>query len=120
MPGLFLNPPAAQEPWKERFSWPLPPDPNLPVENRVVENDSAAEGILRLANQVHCDLIVMGTQGRSGLKRLLMGSVAEEVLRTSSCPVLTVKSPPISAALHAEPDEVVDVRLLSLTSDMSR
>ena len=64
---------------------------------------------MRLAEEVHCDLIVMGTLGRSGLKRLLMGSVAEEVLRMSSCPVLTVKAPPISAVPHAERGAVVGV-----------
>jgi nucleotide-binding universal stress UspA family protein len=44
------------------------------------------------------DLIVMGTRGRSGLAHLLMGSVAESVIRTAPCPVLTVKS---NAAVHA-------------------
>jgi nucleotide-binding universal stress UspA family protein len=111
MPGLYLNPPAVtQEPLQGRFSWPQPADPNLCVEYRVAENDNASEGILRLAQEADCDLIVMGTRGRSGLKRLLMGGVAEEVLRKSLCPVLTVKAPPISVAPPAEPCEVVDVR----------
>jgi nucleotide-binding universal stress UspA family protein len=44
------------------------------------------------------DLIVMGTRGRTGLAHLLMGSVAESVIRTAHCPVLTVKS---NAAVHA-------------------
>jgi nucleotide-binding universal stress UspA family protein len=39
------------------------------------------------------DLIVMGTHGRTGLKHALMGSVAEKIVRTSPCPVLTVRSP---------------------------
>ena len=38
------------------------------------------------------DMIVMGTRGRSGLAHLVMGSVAESVVRTASCPVLTVKT----------------------------
>jgi nucleotide-binding universal stress UspA family protein len=49
--------------------------------------------ILRVAEDDGCDLIVMGTHGRTGLRRLLMGSVAEQVLRQASCPVLTVKTP---------------------------
>jgi nucleotide-binding universal stress UspA family protein len=42
---------------------------------------------------VNADLIVMGTHGRTGLPRLLMGSVAEKVLRKALCPVLVVKAP---------------------------
>jgi len=52
-----------------------------------------ADEILRLARKVSCDLIVMGTHGRTGLARLLHGSVAEEVLRKATCPVLTVHLP---------------------------
>ena len=49
--------------------------------------------ILRIAREIPSDLIVMGTHGRTGLSRLLMGSVAEQVLRQAPCPVLTVKTP---------------------------
>jgi nucleotide-binding universal stress UspA family protein len=61
------------------------------VETRLEDGD-AAEVILRVAEEVRCDLIVMGTHGRSGLGRLLMGSVAEAVMRKARCPILTVKS----------------------------
>jgi nucleotide-binding universal stress UspA family protein len=67
-------------------------DADLPVETRLVYGDAATE-ILRIAEEVPCDLIVMGTHGRSGLGRLLTGSVAEAVLRRATCPVLTVKLP---------------------------
>ena len=46
-----------------------------------------------MADDFRCDLIVMGTHGRTGLDRMLMGSVAEEVLRRARCPVLAVKDP---------------------------
>ena len=49
------------------------------------------EEILKAAEGVHSDLIVMGTHGRGGWDRFLMGSVAEKVARHASCPVLTVK-----------------------------
>ena len=55
-----------------------------------------------MANQSRCDLIVMGSHGRSGLGRLLMGSVAEAVLRKAPCPVLTVRVPIQEADLTAD------------------
>jgi nucleotide-binding universal stress UspA family protein len=68
------------------------PAPQVTVETRVVEGDPATQ-IVQLAQDARCDLIVMGTHGRTGLGRLLMGSVAEQVLRKAPCPVLTVKAP---------------------------
>jgi nucleotide-binding universal stress UspA family protein len=48
--------------------------------------------VLEAAEQGKHDLIVMGTHGRTGLPRLVMGSVAEKIVRNSSCPVLTVRA----------------------------
>ena len=45
------------------------------------------------ADTLRCDLIVIGTHGHSGLKHLLLGSIAERVVQKAACPVLTVKSP---------------------------
>ena len=70
----------------------VPPDASIDVERHVVEGDPAFE-ILRLAKESNADMVVMGTHGRRGLTRLLMGSVAEEVVRKAVCPVLTVKVP---------------------------
>lgn len=50
----------------------------------------AAPTVVDYAQQCDIDLIVMGTRGRTGLAHLLLGSVAERVVRTASCPVLTV------------------------------
>ena len=47
--------------------------------------------IVKKAREVKANLIVMGTHGRTGIKHLLIGSVAERVVRTASCPVLTVR-----------------------------
>jgi K+-sensing histidine kinase KdpD len=56
-------------------------------------SDQPAEAITRYATSEDVDLIVMGTQGRSGLSHLLAGSVAERVVRHAPCPVLTVRHP---------------------------
>ena len=53
----------------------------------------AVPEILWLSQEIQCALIVMGTQGQTGLARLLMGSVAESVVRKANCPVLTIKQP---------------------------
>ena len=62
------------------------------VERQVAEG-APAEEILRAAQAVKANLIVMGTHGRTGLARLLAGSVAEQVMRRAPCPVLTVRTP---------------------------
>jgi nucleotide-binding universal stress UspA family protein len=68
------------------------PHGNVRAERRMAEGD-AVEAILGMAQEVQADLLVMGTHGRTGLGRLLMGSVAEQVVRQAPCPVLTVKTP---------------------------
>jgi len=50
-----------------------------------------AEKIVEIAREQGADLIVMGTHGRAGLDRLFFGSVANEVVRTASCPVMTIR-----------------------------
>lgn len=53
--------------------------------------DSPTRAILDAAAKTHADLIVMGTHGRTGIKHVLLGSVAERVVRLAPCPVMTVK-----------------------------
>jgi nucleotide-binding universal stress UspA family protein len=62
----------------------------VPVETAVFEG-SPSRKIVRYAEREGCDLIVMGTHGRGGIDRLLLGSVAERVVRSSEVPVLTVR-----------------------------
>lgn len=83
-------PPVDIKPLGERLSRLT--DESIKVEHRLSEGDTVAE-ILSLAKETNCDVIVMGTHGRRGLGRLLMGSVAEEVVRRAPCAVLTIKSP---------------------------
>ena len=56
-------------------------------------SDHPAEAIIEYAKHARIDLIVMGTHGRTGVAHLLGGSVAERVVRTAPCPVLTVRHP---------------------------
>jgi nucleotide-binding universal stress UspA family protein len=86
-------PPSAEERQaaRERLHRIQPPGPAIEVEH-VLEVGDPATAILEVAQERPCDLIAMGTHGRTGLGRLLMGSVAERVVRQASCPVLTVKT----------------------------
>jgi nucleotide-binding universal stress UspA family protein len=63
--------------------------PNVPIEFDIAEG-STADAILAKADAMPADLLVMGTHGRSGFERLVLGSVTEKVLRKAACPVLTV------------------------------
>lgn len=82
-----------------RFQFEQAGLPPLTVRMEVVEGWSIPEQILTAADRLSADLIIMGTHGRSGLRRALMGSVAEEVLRRSHRPVLVVPQ----AVLDATP-----------------
>jgi len=59
----------------------------------LLKTGDARDVIDATAAALHIDLIVMGTHGRRGLSRALLGSVAETVVRTAPCPVLTVRNP---------------------------
>jgi nucleotide-binding universal stress UspA family protein len=69
-----------------------PTDASVPVEYRLVTGDPA-DAVVRLAEDDNVDLIVLGSHGRTGLTRLLMGSVAEAIVRKAHCPVLVYKQP---------------------------
>lgn len=80
------------------------------AERRLEEGDPVAE-ILRVAREIDASLIVLGTHGRTGLSRLLMGSVAEQVVRNAPCPVLTATAPvPGAVPTGASPEGAVEVR----------
>jgi nucleotide-binding universal stress UspA family protein len=86
------QPPRYEEELRQMLKRLQPPDPKVPIEHQLAEGEPVAE-ILRMARESGCDLIVMGTHGRSGIGRLLMGSVAEQVIRQAPCPVLTIRAP---------------------------
>ncbi len=81
------------------------PDPAIEIKHLFEEGDPAT-AILQVAQEHSCELIVMGSHGRTGLGRLLMGSVAEQVVRKASCPVLTVKTPQQPVPPSKEPTTV--------------
>jgi nucleotide-binding universal stress UspA family protein len=76
----------------------VPTDISVPFEHRLIVG-LPAPAILDLARRENVDLIVLATHGRTGLARVVMGSVAEEVVRKAKCPVLTIK--PAVAAVAA-------------------
>jgi nucleotide-binding universal stress UspA family protein len=59
----------------------------------IVLQGKPADEIVKLADEKDADMIVIATHGESGWQRLLFGSVTERVVRTTSCPVLTVRQP---------------------------
>ena len=61
------------------------------VHTHLVRGLSVSESLLESALDLQCDLMVMGTHGRRGLRHLLLGSVAEEIVRTATVPVITVR-----------------------------
>ena len=78
--------------WREQLEQIRPLNTRIPIEHVFLEGDPASE-LVRYANDNLVNLIVMGTHGRTGVERLLMGSVAEKVLREARCSVLVVKMP---------------------------
>jgi nucleotide-binding universal stress UspA family protein len=79
-----------------------PSDANVRVRHCLLDG-APADAIVQLAAQEKADLIVMATHGRTGVMHVLMGSVAEAVVRNAECPVLTLKPSERTAA----PAEVV-------------
>ncbi len=67
----------------------------LPDAETLIRQGSPRPAIVDAALELHCEMIVMGTHGRSGLTHLLLGSVAEYVVRNSKVPVLTVRVQPV-------------------------
>jgi nucleotide-binding universal stress UspA family protein len=70
-----------------------PADPSVPFAHRLTIGDPAGE-IVRIAGEEKAEMVVMGTHGRTGMTRLLMGSVAEGVVRRAPCPVLVYRETP--------------------------
>jgi nucleotide-binding universal stress UspA family protein len=93
-PGILETIEADARRWAERQL------PRLAAEARksgvrvkvLLLSGDPADQIIRAARAHHADLIVVGTHGRRGFSKMVLGSVAEHVLRTAPCPVVTVRS----------------------------
>ena len=100
MDNAFLRPTAVDPAVIKATAWRAlrervtDSDRNELKAHPVIEtSDTPAEAIADYATAAHIDLVVVGTHGRSGLSRFLMGSVAERVVRIAPCPVLSVHHP---------------------------
>ena len=82
----------------------------LTVESTLVVSTRAASAIVTFARENDIDLIVMGTHGRGAMLRMMLGSVAEHVVRTAPCPVMVVRDPrPRGTATPARPGDACAV-----------
>jgi nucleotide-binding universal stress UspA family protein len=91
------------------------PDLKFPVETWFSRGAAATE-IVRVAEEIGCGLIVMGTHGRTGLGRLLLGNTAESVLPDATCPVMIVKASQPGSRRTAAPSTVPRAVTADLTS----
>lgn len=89
-------------------------------QEAVVHKGLVPESILSYAKDERIDLIVMGTHGRRGLSRLMMGSVTENVLRNASCPVLAVREPAHDFVNVGRSEEPVRLRKILMCTDFSK
>ncbi|MEP6575927.1 MAG: universal stress protein [Nitrososphaerota archaeon] len=64
---------------------------DIPLRTELIASSSVVGGIIDFAEKENIDLIVVGTRGRSGLKKLLLGSVASGIVNYAHCPVMIVK-----------------------------
>jgi nucleotide-binding universal stress UspA family protein len=85
-------------------------DKNLVIRSIkiLVRSGSPAKEIVKAANEMGADIIVMSTHGRTGLRHALMGSVAEKVVRYAVCPVLTVKPEEFRELVSLSDDEIAE------------
>jgi universal stress protein A len=87
---------------------------HLPPESKahlVVRKGTPTEGILQFAEEEGIDMIVIATHGHTGLRHMMMGNVAEKVVRHSRIPVLTVKPPPFRENYIKNEDVESDLHL---------
>ena len=100
------DPVADRQRRRELLEQIRPANAKIPVSHVFLEGDPANE-IVRYAADATVDVIVIGTHGRTGVDRLMLGSVAEKVMRDASCSVLVVKLPKAARPPERPSAEVV-------------
>jgi nucleotide-binding universal stress UspA family protein len=130
-PGWFETLRITPDDIAEQIPLPLEEDPEEPLtfEDELsldrlgvrlvkaeVQAEAVAPAVLRYVQTHEIDLIVMGTHGRRGLSRLVLGSVAEAVLREAPCPVIGIRHAPRMSAPHPEDTAAVN----GVAEDFSR
>ena len=80
----------AQQALKEALA--LTAEVGVEAQSKIIKGQVSAEGVVEAANEVKADLIVMGSHGRKGFKKMLLGSFAQDVLSNTELPVLVVKA----------------------------
>jgi nucleotide-binding universal stress UspA family protein len=110
------EPQRYEEELREKLHQLQADDPKVRVEHRLTIGGDPSAEILRVAQEVQSDVIIMGTHGWTGLGRLLMGSVAEQVVRKAPCPVLTLRLPFPQAAIAQEHMPAVASRSLEVST----
>jgi nucleotide-binding universal stress UspA family protein len=91
-PGQPPDEAGSRRYWQSQLEQIRPIDPRIVIRHVLLAGDPARE-IVRYSRDAGMDLIVMGTHGRTGLDRLLVGSVTEKVMRGAPCSVMAVKLP---------------------------
>jgi nucleotide-binding universal stress UspA family protein len=91
--------------------------PTFRPENCHIRSGRPYEEIVRLAREIHADLIVLSTRGHSGLKHLLLGSTAERVVRSAQCPVLVARK---RKKKSKAPSEAFALRTVLVPTDFSQ
>ena len=119
-PAMDLPPPELNEPERDRLVRAMRKaaaevPASVETDFLVVESESSHAGIVDQTVESRCDLLVLGTHGRSGFQRLFLGSVAEKVIRKVTCPTLVV--PPL--ATDVSPAMPVQFRHILCAVDFS-
>jgi nucleotide-binding universal stress UspA family protein len=105
-PGSNSMSPSERSYWRKQLESIRPSNPDIPTHHVFLEGDPASE-IVSFCRDALIDLVVMGTHGRTGVERMLLGSVAEQVLRDAPCSVLVVKLPRGIPALEQPHVEII-------------